>query len=407
MVVENLRKLRTFVVTCETGSAAQAARLVHLSQPAVSAAIAALEHTAQATLFARGNRGMTPTAAGVRLLGRVKAGLWHLEAAASMLRHRRAAAGRWPWLATAVQLRALSALAETRGLSSAARAVGVAQPSLYRALRGFESLVGIALWRRVGAGIELSPEAAVLARAVNLCGSELRMGFEEVRELNGQLDGTLRVGALPMPRSQWLPAALAATLQHHPGASAQVLDGPYESQLAALRNGQIDVLLGALRFPAPGTDVAQEALFDDRLSIVVRADHPLAARRRRGADELAAAQLRSLGWLLPPRATPARQAFERFMARQSAGPARCVVECNSLIAIRSLLLRSDYAALISPQQIEFEVGLGQLAVLGPPIPGSGHPIGLALRRGFQPTRLLHAFLAEVRRPPAPLVVRGR
>jgi LysR family transcriptional regulator of gallate degradation len=395
--MESLRKLRTFVATCDSGSAAQAARLVHLSQPAVSAALVALERAAQAALFRRGPRGMAPTEAGLQLLGRVRAGLGHLDAAALQLRYRRASGSRWPWLATAVQLRALCALAETRGLSSAARVVGVAQPSLHRALRSFESLAAVSFWRRVGSGIELSSEATVIARAANLFGSELRMGFEEIRELRGQLDGTLRVGALPMPRSNWLPRSLALLLQDYPGASAEVMDGPYENQLAALRNGQIDVLLGALRFPAPGPDVMQEALFDDRLSVVVRAGHPLAARRGDLPADLTATQLRSLGWLLPPRATPARQTFERFMARQGAGPARCAVECNSLIAIRSLLLQSDYAALISVQQIEFEIALGQLRPLGPPIAGTVHPIGLALRRGFQPTSLLRAFLDHVRR----------
>ena len=174
------------------------------------------------------------------------------------------------------------------------------------------------------------------------------------------------------------------------------MDGPYENQLAALRNGQIDALLGALRFPAPGPDVWQESLFEDPLSIVVRAGHPLATRRAVASDTPAAAQLRRLAWLLPPPATPARQAFEGFMARSGAGPSRCVVECNSLVAIRSLLLQSDYAALVSAQQIEFELTLGELKVLGPPIPGTAHPIGIALRRTFQPTALLRAFLAHVR-----------
>jgi LysR family transcriptional regulator, regulator for genes of the gallate degradation pathway len=279
--MESLRRLRAFAVTCETGNAAQAARRVHLSQPAVSAAIAVLERAAQSTLFDRGNRGMTPTAAGRRLLGRVLAGLDHLDIAAAQLRGRGALPSRWPWLATAVQLRALCALAETRGLSSAARALGVAEPSVHRALRSFEALAGVSLWRRAGSAIELAPEA-------------VRMGFEELRELRGQLDGELRVGALPMPRSHWLPRALAATLQGHPGARAQVMDGPYENQLAALRSGQIDVLLGALRFPAPGADVAQEPLFDDPLSIVVRADHPLVTARGRTAGGPTNAQLRRL-----------------------------------------------------------------------------------------------------------------
>jgi len=288
-------------------------------------------------------------------------------------------------------------------MSSAARILGISEPSVHRAMRSLEASAGVSLWRWAGSTLELSREAALLARAANLCASEIRMGFEEVRELRGELDGLILVGALPMPRSAWLPASLTATLREFPRARIQVMDGPYENQLSALRDGRIDLLLGALRHPGPGSDIAQEALFDDPLSVVVRARHPLAAPGACPSGKLTASQLRSLSWLLPPWATPARQVFEQFMAEQGAGPARCAVECNSLVTIRAMLLQSDHAALISTKQIEFERRVRKLRVLGPPIPGTAHPIGLAMRRNLRPTALLDGFLATVRRC-APVVV---
>ena len=395
--MENLRRLRAFVAVCGCGSAARAAGRVHLSQPAVSAAIAALERAAGTPLLVRGNRGMTPTAAGERLARRIRAALQHLDATAVGLLGDGPAAQRWPRTVTAVQLKALRALADTRGMSSAARSLDISEPSVHRAMRGLEACVGLPLWRWAGSSLELSREALLLARAANLHASELRMGFEEVRELHGELDGLILVGALPMPRSAWLPAALTSTLREFSRARVEVMDGPYENQLTALRDGRIDALLGALRFPGPGGDISQEALFEDPLSIVVGARHPLAAQAASRPGRPTPAELRSLSWLLPPRPTPARQVFEQFMAAQGAGPAHCVVECNSLVTIRAMLLQSDYAALISVRQIEFERQAGELRILGPPIPGTAHPIGLAMRRHFQPTSLFSRFLANVRR----------
>jgi DNA-binding transcriptional LysR family regulator len=395
--MDSLRRLRAFAAVCDCGSAARAAGRVHMSQPAVSAAIAALEQSSGASLFVRGNRGMTPTAAGERLAQRVCAALQHLDGAAAQLLGDTPAARRWPRTVTAVQLRALRALAETRGMSSAARSLGISEPSVHRAMRGLEASVGLALWRWAGSSLDLSREALLLARAANLHASELRMGFEEVRELRGELDGLILAGALPMPRSAWLPASLSATLREFPRSRIEVMDGPYESQLSALREGNIDVLLGALRLPGPGSDISQEALFEDPLSIVVRAQHPLTAAAACPSGGPSPAQLRSLSWLLPPRPTPARQVFEQFMSAQGAGPARCVVECNSLVTIRALLLQSDYAALISAKQIEFERQVDKLCVLGSPIPGTAHPIGLAMRRNLRPTTLFSGFLAHVRR----------
>jgi DNA-binding transcriptional LysR family regulator len=196
---------------------------------------------------------------------------------------------------------------------------------------------------------------------------------------------------------------LTATLREFPRARIEVMDGPYENQLSALRDGRIDALLGALRLPGPGSDITQEALFEDPLSIVVRARHPLTAPAACPSGKPTSAQLRSLSWLLPPRPTPARQVFEQFMAAQGAGPAQCAVECNSLVTIRAMLLQSDYAALISAKQVEFERQVGKLRVLGPPIPGTAHPIGLAMRRNFRPTSLFSRFLANVRRHAAVFV----
>jgi DNA-binding transcriptional LysR family regulator len=206
-----------------------------------------------------------------------------------------------------------------------------------------------------------------------------------------------------MPRSAWLPASLTSTLNEFPRARIEVMDGPYENQLSALRDGRIDALLGALRLPGPGSDIAQEALFEDPLSIVVRARHPLAAPAACPSGRPTPAQLRSLSWLLPPRPTPARRVFEQFMAAQGAGPAQCAVECNSLVTVRAMLLQTDCAALISARQIEFERQVGKLRIIGPPIPGTAHPIGLAMRRNLRPTSLFSRFLANVRRHAAAFV----
>ena len=60
--------LRSFVAVCRTGSFHEAARERHVSQPGVSRQIKRLEAELGVTLLARGRAGVTPTAAGSRLL---------------------------------------------------------------------------------------------------------------------------------------------------------------------------------------------------------------------------------------------------------------------------------------------------------------------------------------------------
>ena len=63
-----LYQLRSFAAVAELGHLTRAAEKLHISQPALSAQIKALEDELDLTLFERTSTGMTLTAAGKRLL---------------------------------------------------------------------------------------------------------------------------------------------------------------------------------------------------------------------------------------------------------------------------------------------------------------------------------------------------
>ena len=62
------RKLETFRVVAQARKVSTAAKLLHLSQPAVTAQVRALEEECGRTLLLRSSRGVTPTDWGLRLL---------------------------------------------------------------------------------------------------------------------------------------------------------------------------------------------------------------------------------------------------------------------------------------------------------------------------------------------------
>ncbi|HEY4183029.1 MAG TPA: LysR family transcriptional regulator [Kofleriaceae bacterium] len=68
----DLHQLKTFVVVAREGSVTRASELLHLSQPAVSAHIKAIEDSLGLTLFERVARGMTLTSDGRRLLAKAE-----------------------------------------------------------------------------------------------------------------------------------------------------------------------------------------------------------------------------------------------------------------------------------------------------------------------------------------------
>jgi DNA-binding transcriptional LysR family regulator len=76
-----LDELREFLLVAAHGTFTEAARRAHLSQPALSAAIARLEESFGARLFERGRGGARLTAAGAALLPRARAALAAIDEA--------------------------------------------------------------------------------------------------------------------------------------------------------------------------------------------------------------------------------------------------------------------------------------------------------------------------------------
>jgi DNA-binding transcriptional LysR family regulator len=72
MDLPTLRQLRTFATAMEIGSLTQAARALHLTQPAVSQQLRELERALGVRLLERANGRVVPTAAGSAILGPVR-----------------------------------------------------------------------------------------------------------------------------------------------------------------------------------------------------------------------------------------------------------------------------------------------------------------------------------------------
>lgn len=376
----SLRHLRVFLAVAEHGSITRAAEIGLVSQPAVTQAVAKLERAAGAALFRRTPQGLFPTEVGAALVRRVRRALDRLDPALD------AVAPRLRLTATASQLQALIAMRETENFTLAARRLGIAQPTVHRAITQVEQEAGRTLFERTGRGMLATRPAQALALAARLAFAELDQAEADVAELTGREVGRIVVGAMPLSRSSVLPPAIARFRQLRPRLPILVHDGPYDELLAGLRRGEIDLLIGALRAPAPIGDVEQRELFRDDLVLVARRGHPLA----RGAA-ITPAALAAYPWVVARAGTPTRGHFDRLFA---GGPAPAsLVESGSVILMRELIEASDHLGCVSRLQARAEIARGLLAILPFDMAGTARPIGLTLRAGWVPTRAQSEFIA--------------
>jgi LysR family transcriptional regulator of gallate degradation len=154
--------------------------------------------------------------------------------------------------------------------------------------------------------------------------------------------------------------------------------------LHRLRQGDLDLLIGALRYPAPADDITQERLFDDPLSLVVGAGHPLLD------DTL------SYPWVAPPKTTPAGSyLFDTLrIGERENTPVRVV--SSSMVLLRGIMAAGPFITIISPHQASDEIARGHFVPLPVPLENSRRAIGLTFRKDWHPTPTQRAFVEFVR-----------
>jgi len=367
----------------------------------VTQAIASLERDFDRLLFARTAQGMEPTVAGRLCAERITRVLQRIAEAIGAAAPQSPAAQHSLHGITSRQLQALVAVVESGGFGAAARAHDMTRATLHRAARELERRIGASLFETTSHGLRPTREALRLCRQLQLAIAELAQARAEVGGLDGVERGQSVIGAMPLGRSFIVPETVLRFAARRPGHRISILDGPYENLLDALRHGRADVLVGALRESVP-PDVIQELLFEDPLAIIVRKEHPLA--RMSGAPRGSSRTLRPppvealvrFPWIAPRRGSPLRRHFEQLFRGAAEQPPAAPIECNSLVAARALLLRSDRAMLLSAQQAHHELAAGELIALPHPAGRVVRRIGLTLRRDWRPTTAQAELLGMLR-----------
>ncbi|MBN9144831.1 MULTISPECIES: LysR family transcriptional regulator [unclassified Novosphingobium] len=369
----NIRHFAALAATVRHGSLTRAARAVNLTQPALTQAIAGLEASLGVTLFERSAQGMTATEPALLMAPRAEAAIDHIGSPR----------------VTGTQLRALLALARAGSYAGAAEATGLSSASLHRAVADLQVALGQRLVDRRGQHVALTPTGQRRARGFGLAMAELRAGLAEVATWQGKAAGRIIVGAMPLSRARWLPEAISRFAREYPGVGVMVVEGSHGELSGPLRDGEIDLMLGALREGAEAEGLAGEAVFADTPVLVMRKGHPLESVAEPGAE------LADYPWILPGSETPLRRHWQTMLRALGAEPPRVAIECGSVMTIRQLLLDSDSLTLLSRSQVAVELDAGVLTARDL-VSGFTRSIGITTRAGWRPTATQEAFVAMLR-----------
>ncbi len=382
----SLRQLRIVRCIDDHHSLSAAAGAMNRTQSAVSKALGELELKVGARLFHRYAHGVERTEHGALLLARIREAEIQFDLAAQA---HRTALRRAPRLAhnpvfsmeiSQRRLATFLTVYDTRNVRDAAAAEGITRAAVYDSLRMLESLLELPLFENSGSGLRSTGIADVLAKHVRLAFALIQHGLDEIASLDGPIRGHVAIGTLPYSRTLIVPRAIVRVLREHPQVAIRTREGPYDTLERALRDGSIDLIIGATRNLDVDSSLRTEDLFEDELAVICGAQHPLAF-----APRVAIGELLGYGWVLPGPRTPARQLFDRFLHRRGAPNPKQVIETGSLSTARGLLLESDRLALLSADQVRLDVSAGLLRTLPIRLEGTSRPIGLTTRLQGNPS----------------------
>lgn len=288
------------------------------------------------------------------------------------------------------QLRLIQSIAEHGQLQLAAEACLMTQPAASRMLSETERQIGAPLFLRKPKGMEPTEIGQTVLRRVQAILREMASMASDVGMLRDGLAGEIRVGAVTGPAVSYLVSAIREVKLLAPDADITVDVLPSRALLTQLSAGEVDFVLARIMPEFDSRDFSILPLRDEKVSLLVRAAHPLAR-----APVVTLTELTDQEWIMQQRGSPIREAALRAFASLGLPEPRNIVNSPSLLLTVAYLAQGDAVAPVSDEVAHL--------LIKPPVHAGFTTLRILREIRVAPYYLLHLQ----RRPLSPLATRLR
>lgn len=289
-------------------------------------------------------------------------------------------------------LRSFFAIAEFGSMSKAAEQLHVSQSTLTRQLQTLEGEVGGQLMERGHRGVALTAAGHALLDGMRPVVANADIVLADARKLARGQSASVRIGYIMSAAGEYLNPALVAFRRSHPQTKVHLVDLSPGAQIAALRRGELDVIvLGNINAAVPREFfVRRIATFPVRVALPET--HELAA----GAEVPLAALRKEMFVGVNPDNIPGFNNWLVQLCRQGGFRPKIVENAESITQILSLLVAENAVALLPALIERFQVP----GVVFRPLRGTKATwdLQVAWQRGkiTEPVRELVNLLTKVR-----------
>ncbi|HEU0260085.1 MAG TPA: hydrogen peroxide-inducible genes activator [Burkholderiales bacterium] len=289
---------------------------------------------------------------------------------------------------TLTELRYIVAVARERHFGRAAETCFVSQPTLSVAVKKLEEELGVTLFERGPGEVSVTPAGEKIVEQAQRVLEEASRIREIAAAGKDPLAGPLRLGAIYTIGPYLLPKLIPILRRTAPAMQLLIQENFTHRLAEELKSGEVDVILVALPFEAPG--VVTRAVYDEPFLVAVPKGHPWENRKRVTSDELASESLLLLGEGHCFR-DQVLEICHTVRSRERSALAK-TVEGGSLETIRQMVAGGVGVTVLPATSTNASGGASDLIRILPfARPAPTRRVGLAWRRSFPRPEAIEAL----------------
>jgi DNA-binding transcriptional LysR family regulator len=241
-------------------------------------------------------------------------------------------------------------VARMGSIRKAAERLNLTPSAMNRRIQDLEAEVGTPLFERRPRGVRLTTAGEMFVRYARSQIAEADRMLSQVEDLRGLRRGPVQIACSQALALDFLPSRIAAFQKQHPKVLFDLKVMDHDRALNALAAYEVDLAL--VYRPTMWPSLRVIASIPQRLVVIVRSDHPLAAKKVVRLSECA-----EYPAALPDRTLSGRQILDEVTTRRDLR-FNMLAESNSFEMLRGLVFRCNMISF----QIEIGAPSGDLGM---------------------------------------------
>jgi DNA-binding transcriptional LysR family regulator len=194
-------------------------------------------------------------------------------------------------------------------------------------------------------GVRVTKFGDVFYKRARSITAQFRRARQDLDDLKDSTAGQVALGVTPGPGvlDRIVPEAIARVDRKRPALRFEIRSGSVHELLAALHQGEMDLLFTVLDEQLKGPDLKIERLFEDHFTLVVNCRHPLLKKSKITLEDLT-----SYRWTFLQDAMSLWQAVEELARQQKLTP-RASIEATMIAKTDCIGVLPSYAAQIGAE----------------------------------------------------------